>query len=31
MRARPFVTHGNGLAFVGEPISRETLLAEVAA
>jgi N2-acetyl-L-2,4-diaminobutanoate deacetylase len=31
MRARPLVTHGNGLAFVGEPISRETLLAEVAA
>ena len=28
MRARSFVTQGNGLAFVGEPITREALLAE---
>ena len=31
MRARPYVTQGSGFAFVGEPISRETLLAEVGA
>jgi len=31
MRARSFVTQGNGMAFVGEPIGREALLAELAA
>ena len=31
MRARAFVTQGNGLAFVGEPITRKELLAEVGA
>jgi predicted deacylase len=31
MRARAFVTQGDGLAFVGEPITREALLAEVGA
>ena len=31
MRARAFVTQGNGLAFVGEPITREALLEETAA
>jgi predicted deacylase len=31
MRARPVVEAGDGLAFVGEPIAREALLAEVGA
>ena len=31
MRARAFVTPGEGFAFVGEPIAREALLAEVSA
>jgi predicted deacylase len=31
MRARAFVTPGEGFAFVGEPITREALLAELAA
>jgi len=31
LRARPLVEQGQGLAFVGEPISREALLAEVGA
>jgi predicted deacylase len=31
MRARAFVTPGEGFAFVGEPITREALLAEVGA
>jgi predicted deacylase len=31
MRARAFVAQGEGFAFVGEPITREALLKEVAA
>jgi predicted deacylase len=31
MRAQAFVMQGDGFAFVGEPITREALLAELAA